>query len=162
MEGPWRLPWRTTPLVRSGADILLNVHKTPSWATSCKEAWTGTLVDPCLLSGGIPPPPPPGSLIINAKTTVLCSSNFSMLSLVFSVAFLPTCVCLPAVLLVCLSGMPLVCLSVIRPSVSWSVCQSIVCCLAFLYVCVSALCFPASLSACHPFCLIGSFCLSNF
>ncbi len=46
MDGPCRLPWRTTTCPSwSGAVLLLNVHKT--WAMSRKE---GTLVDPWLLS----------------------------------------------------------------------------------------------------------------
>jgi hypothetical protein len=38
MDGPCRLPWRTTPLALVlGWSFILNVHKTPSWATSRKE-----------------------------------------------------------------------------------------------------------------------------
>jgi hypothetical protein len=37
MDGPCRLPWRPHHLSRSEADLLLNVHKTPPWATSRRE-----------------------------------------------------------------------------------------------------------------------------
>ena len=49
-DGPCRLPWWTTQIA-SGADLLLNVLKTPTWAQSRKEGMACTLVDPCLLSG---------------------------------------------------------------------------------------------------------------
>ncbi len=46
-DGPHHLP-------RSGADMLLNVHKALSRAIRhARKAWPDTLVDPCLLSGAI-------------------------------------------------------------------------------------------------------------
>ncbi len=54
MDGPCRLPWRTTPLPWSGADRLLNVHKTPPWVTSRKEgmSWYSSRL---MLSLWLPP-----------------------------------------------------------------------------------------------------------
>ncbi len=56
----WSMPpdlaWWTTPLVQAWAGLLMNVHKTPSLATSCKEdkIWY-SIVGPCLISGAAPP-----------------------------------------------------------------------------------------------------------
>jgi hypothetical protein len=51
MDGPCHLPWRTEPLApRSGADLLLDVLKTPSRATWRKEgmAWYSSRPMPSL------------------------------------------------------------------------------------------------------------------
>ncbi len=54
--------FRTVPVTLTGAAnpradgissccYLVNVHNPPSWATHVMKAWSGILVDPCLLSG---------------------------------------------------------------------------------------------------------------
>jgi hypothetical protein len=52
---PYRLSLKGAAQLRgdgiSSCCYIVNVHNHPSWATSCMEAWLGTLGDPCLLSG---------------------------------------------------------------------------------------------------------------
>ncbi len=52
-DGPCRLPGRPHHLPRTGAVLLLNVHKTPSWATSRKEgmAWYSSKTMPSFWAG---------------------------------------------------------------------------------------------------------------